>query len=190
MNKTLYHVSSVAGITELVPRKGTHDKAYVYATENKALSLLFGSYKSMGDFDGMYGVRNGVPYFFEAYPGAFKRCYEGCECYIYEVDSKGFKEGMTSFSAEVVNENPVKVKNCTKVDDLYGKLMEMAKSGELQLVEYTFDEKYSKMMEQHVEDRIIRFNILDKPESNTYKFCMDCYPHIMRRLIEEKGIKQ
>ncbi|MBQ8909246.1 MAG: hypothetical protein IJY90_03065 [Clostridia bacterium] len=111
----LYHVSKVPGLNLLEPRVSTHGKPYVYAAKDLCLALLFGSSKSHGDFDGMYGRKDGVPYFYEAYHGAFKDRFQGEICYIYEVERETFKENQTSFKAELVSEVPVKVLNCTKV---------------------------------------------------------------------------
>ena len=52
----LYHISSIPNIEVLQPKKSTHGVPYIYATFNLHLGLLFGSSKSHGDFDGMYGV--------------------------------------------------------------------------------------------------------------------------------------
>ena len=79
----LYHVSNVSNLKILKPRVSTHGQAFVYATPYLEFSLLFGSKKSNGDFDGIYGIKDAKAYFYEAYPGAFKRRFEGQSCYIY-----------------------------------------------------------------------------------------------------------
>ena len=83
MKEKLYHVSHVADLKVLEPRVSTHGKRYVYATKNLVVALLFGSHKSMGDLDGTYGggSKGITPYFYEAFPGAFKRRFEETSCY-------------------------------------------------------------------------------------------------------------
>ena len=185
MKEKLYHVSHIADLTVLEPRVSTHGKGYVYATKNLVVALLFGSFKAMGDLDGMYGggSQNKTPYFYEAFPCAFKRRFEETSCYIYEVDPTDFEEGKTSYSAEVVSEKPVKVLKCIKVEDLHKTLLDLAKSGKLDLKFYNkSDEQYVKLIEEHLKDRIVRFGILEDKEAYQYKFCKSYYPHIIDEL--------
>ena len=191
MQKVLYHVSHVPDLKVLEPKVSSHGKAYVYATSNLPLALLFGSYKSMGDFDGTYGVLpDGRPFFYEAYPDAFKRRFVDCSCYIYEVENKGFKENKTSFSAEVVNEHPVQVVKCKKIDNLYEELMKLVKEKKIHFKEYSFEKEYQEKILAHIEDRIIRFNVLDDPTSYTYEFCMYKFRSLMEKLLNKKNIKE
>ena len=188
MKEKLYHVSHVADLKVLEPRVSTHGKSYVYATKSLVIALLFGSEKSMGDLDGTYGGGSGgrKPYFYEAFPGAFKRRFEETSCYIYEVDPTDFEEGKTSYSAEVVSEKAVRVLKCTKVDDLEKKLLELANNNELDLQFYDEDnEQYVEMIENHLKDRIVRFGILEDKEKYRYKFCTWYYPHIIDELEEK-----
>ena len=68
----LYHVSDVPNLKILEPRVSTHGQPFVYATPYLEFALFFGSKKSKGDFDGMYGInKQGKPYFYEAYKNAF-----------------------------------------------------------------------------------------------------------------------
>ena len=187
----LYHVSHVPNLTVLEPRVSSHGKSYVYATENLAVALLFGSEKSMGDFDGLYGggSQGRTPYFYEAFPGAFKRRFEDTVCYIYEVDPIDFMEGKTSYTAEVVSEKPVKVLNCTKVEDLQSTLLELAESGELELKFYNKDNpEYVKLIDEHIKDRILRFGILEDKERYVYKFCTWYHTHIIEELENKTEI--
>jgi len=149
MKEKLYHVSHVADLQVLEPRVSTHDKAYVYATRELAVALLFGSYKAMGDLDGAYGggCNGRKPYFYEGFIGAFKRRFEDTSCYIYEVDSTDFEEGKTSYAAELVSEKPVKVLKCTKIENLYQTLLDLSEQGKLDLRFYQEDNpKYIEVL--------------------------------------------
>ena len=180
----VYHCSPVANLTELTPRVSTHGKSYVYGTKNFALSLLFSSNKSMGDLDGNYGENlEGKPYFYEAYKGALKRRFENVMGYVYEVDSTYFQEGKTSFKAEVVSEEPVKVLNCTKVDDVYATLLDLIEKGEMEFKEWNAENAdFVKRMDDHIYGRIKLFRIYEYPQSNDYKFALDKFPHILKRV--------
>ncbi len=191
MKEKLYHVSHVPNLTVLEPRVSTHGKSYVYATKNLTVALLFGSNKSMGDLDGIYGGGSGdrKPYFYEAYPGFFKRRFENVSCYIYEVEPTDFKEGKTSYSAEVVSEKPVKVLKCTKVENLEMTLLDLSKKGELDLRFYEKDNPvYVEVINKHIKDRIDRYKILEDKEKYKYKFCKDFFPEIVMQLENELNV--
>lgn len=176
----LYHISNIPDIKILQPRKSTHGVPYVYATSNLELGLLFGSSKSYGDFDGMYGTNDDKPYFYEAYPNALKRRFENEVCYIYEVDPSTFEKGKTSFRAEVVSEKPVKVLSCLKVDDLYSHLLSLIDEGRVEYKPYKKDDlEYVEMINEHIKDRLMRFGILQNKESKYYKFCKEKFPTIL-----------
>ena len=182
----LYHVSPTLGITELQPRISTHGKPLVYATENLNFALFFGSRKSNGDFDGIYGIEGGRPFFYEAFSGAFRHRFDGESCYVYEVDPEGFESGKTSFRGEVVSETPAKILNCEKIDNLYEYLMKKVENGEIILKEYDKNDKnYIEMMEEHIKDRLKKFNILDDKEKPIYKFCEEHFTPIINDLQKE-----
>lgn len=183
MIKKLYHVSNTPNLKILEPRISTHGKAYVYATPYLELALLFGSKKSYGDFDGIYGInKQGKPYFYEAYLGAFKRRFEDETCYIYELKSDTFKAGETSFNAEVVSEQPVEILNCTEVKDLYKYLIKVIGEGNIEFKEYSVDENYQKMIKNHIKNRLLLFNILKKKDSEIYRFCKQKFPDLVDNL--------
>lgn len=184
---SLYHVTTIPNLKVLEPHVSTHGKAYVYATTNLEFALFFGGNESAGDFDGMYGINNGVPFFYEAYSGALKRRFYGATCYIYEVDPSTFMEGKTSFKSEVVSEKPVKILGCEKVDNLYNYLMELNKNSKINLHFFEETKEYEEMIENHITDRIIRFGILGKKNSGTYRFCKNHFPLILEKLEEKSN---
>jgi len=178
----LYHISNVPNIEILQPKKSTHGIPYVYATSNLELGLLFGSSKSYGDFDGSYGIINGKPYFYEAYPNALKRRFENEICYIYEVAPDTFEKGKTSFRAEVVSSQPVKVLSCKKIDNLYLHLMSLIEKEKIIYKPYSESFEYAEMINKHIKDRLTSFNILKNKDSEVYKFCKEKFPKILKEL--------
>jgi len=178
----LYHVSKVPNLKVLEPRISTHGKEYVYATTNLEFALFFGGKESAGDFDGMYGIEEGIPFFYEAYKGALKRRFGGAKCYIYECDPSNFEKDRTSFKGEVVSEKVVKVVNCKVIDDLYQHLLQLNDNGKLQLRFFEETKEYRKMIYDHISDRIISFNILNNKNSRLYHFCENHFPAILEKL--------
>ena len=183
-----YHVSKIPNIKVLQPQVSTHGKAYVYATQNLEFALLFGSSKSFGDLDGKYGFKNGLPFFYEAYEGAFERRFKDVTCYIYEVKPDTFETGQTDFRYEVVSEKPVEVISCTEVKDLYSYLKKLIAEEKIIFKEYSQEEDYVNYMNEHIKDRIKSFNILNNQNSEVYKFCKLKFPKIMEDL--EKNMEK
>lgn len=154
----LYHVSRKAGLKVLQPHVSTHKKAYVYAIEDMVTGLLFGAEKD--DFDFLISTdENGVPTVYECYPDAFRIVYQGKACSVYQVNEEGFQRGMTSWSPELVCESEVEVVNEIVIGDLYQRLLEEEKKGNLRIHRYEFCDEYRKKVSSHIVDRCIRFGI-------------------------------
>jgi len=153
----LYHVSDKAGLKILQPHISAHNKPYVYAIENIVTGLLFGA--KQDDFDFMILTVDNVPVIYECYPDAFQTIYQGKRCSVYEVSEEGFQRGITSWEAELVNENEVKVTNEISIENLYEKLLTEEAQGNLHIYRYEFSDKYRKQIASHIVDRIIRFDI-------------------------------
>lgn len=154
----LYHVSHKSGLRVLQPRTSTHKKPYVYAIENMVTGLLFGV--KMDDFDFMISTdENDKPVVYECYPCAFQKIYQGKGCSVYEVSDEGFMRGMTSWEPELVCENEVSVIDEIVVADLYERLLEEEKSGNLKIYRYEFNDEYREKIASHIVDRIVRFDI-------------------------------
>lgn len=154
----LYHVSPIAGLKTLCPHVSSHQKAYVYATENLVTGLLFGV--KMDDFDlDISTDENGLLTVYECYPDAFKNIYQGKSCSVYMVDDEGFKRGLTSWSEELVCDTEVTVREEIMVADLYERLLKEESLGNIKICRYEFRNDYRKKISEHVVDRIIRFDI-------------------------------
>lgn len=182
----LFHVSKTGNLKILEPHTSTHGKPYVYATPNLEFSLFFGSKKSWGDFDGIYGLNDGVPYFFEAYEGALKRRFGGQVCYVYEVDPTNFETGKTNFKGEVVSEKPVQVLSETKIENLYNHLLNLFEEGKINLHFFEHTKAYRKMIDNHISKRIIEFGALENKSRAIYKICQEKFPQIVETLEKEK----
>lgn len=191
MKNKLYHVSYVGGLDYIEPRVSTHGKAWVYATRNYALGLLFGSNKGRGDLDGDYGIntKDNKPFFNEAYEGALKRRFEGCSCYVYEVEDTNFEEGKTSFCAELVSEKPAKVLSCKKVENLYEEIQKLIEKNEIHFHEYSINEDYQKYIKKHLKDRIVRYKVLEDKTDKRYLFCKEKFPEILEEVENELKVE-
>ena len=155
----LYHVSKTSDLKIIEPRKSTHKIAYVYAIDNIHTALLFGAKKD--DFDFILDESDGKPIVYECYRDAFKEIYNNKSCSIYELNDEGFIRNKTGWEPELVSEHPAVVIKETKIDDLYGRLIDEVKSGDIILNLYDSSKEYKRMISNHILDRIIRFEILD-----------------------------
>lgn len=129
--KYVYHASKTSGLTRLEPRSSTHKVPWVYATKSIASSAMF-----LGDnfdFICQTGIHKGQPYIWERFEGAFDRGYKGESGSIYYLKSDSFKEGLTSFSAEVVSGILVKVEREKIVEDVKTYLLNLYGEGKLQI---------------------------------------------------------
>lgn len=158
----LYHISNVHGLKILEPRISTHGQAYVYAVDNLTNGLLFGAKKD--DFDFIIDTdESGKPEIYECYEDAFIDIYKGVSCSIYEIEDLEFKKGMTGWEPEYVSKASTKILNEIVVNDLHKRLLEERDKGKLIMHKYDDSMKYRKMISNHIVDRLIKFNILDKP---------------------------
>lgn len=154
----LYHVSPNAGLKTLRPHESSHKKAYVYATGNFVVGLLFGV--KQDDFDFCISTdENGLTTVCECYPDAFRNVYQGKNCSVYVVDDEGFERGLTSWDEELVCDKEVEVQNEIRIIDLYERLIEEESLGNIVIHRYEFNDDYRKKISAHICDRFIRFHI-------------------------------
>lgn len=154
----LYHISKTAGLKMLEPRISTHGKPYVYAVENLVTGLLFGA--PHDDFDFLIRQENGTAVVMECYPGAFQSVFQGKACWIYEVSEDSFLRGMTTWSPELVSEKEVAVDREIPVIDLYARLLQEEKDGNLVIRRFEDTKAYKQAVSEHIVDRLIRFDMV------------------------------
>ena len=130
----LYHGSSVRGMKELVPHQSTHGK-YVYATKDKELTVIFS--KRAGD-DMTYSLfrtdKNEPWQLVERIPNGFETMFSNSAS-IYTVEDTTFQDIHTGFS-ELVSDQPVRILNEERVENVYEKIKELEQDGLIQLYYY------------------------------------------------------
>lgn len=165
----VYHVSATHGLTKLIPKISTHRKPYVYAVENKTTALLFGA--KHDDFDFIISTDSkGLPHIYECYPNVFQAIFSGVSCSVYELPSDSFFKGKTNWDAELVSETEVFVQKERYVPDLYESLLRESDLGNLAIHFYQADPDYRKMISEHIVDRMIRFDLLEKDWKSDSRF--------------------
>ena len=160
----LYHASATSGIAVLRPRTSSHGAPYVYAIDSLPTALLFGARHD--DFDLIVDQdQAGRPEVWECYPDAFRTVYAGKSCSVYEVGAAGFRRGVTGWDPELVSEETAAVLRETAVEDLYTLLLEQEKRGGLTVHRYRDEPGYKRRIAEHVVDRLVRFDLLERFES-------------------------
>ncbi len=139
MNNTVFHTSSIRGLQILTPKKGTHNKPYVYATIDPVLSLCFlvNRQKNFGDFTlGIGRERNGTISICERHPNAFTDSYTGSSGSFYTLPADTFLKNQTSWPEEVVSLTAVVPITEDPIDDMAAVLSQKVKEGLISLYRY------------------------------------------------------
>lgn len=86
----------------------------------------------------------------------------------------------------MVSEQPVEILSCADVADLYGCLNLLIENGKIDFKKYSKDSEYVEMINQHITNRLERFNILDNPSSKMYKFLKKQFPDIVKSISKKE----
>ena len=130
MSDPLYHASPMQGLTQIVPRIGTHGQNWVYATDDIAVAAVFLG-RLGGDFTCASGVFDGKPYLCERFAGAFERRYGTARGSVYVLPGEGFLTGLTSYRKDFVSAEAVTPLEEIRVENAADYLLRLAAEGKL-----------------------------------------------------------
>lgn len=132
---TLFHGSSAAGLKTIEPHVSTHGEAYVYASRDPMIALLF-----LGKWDDfLLNVAHGDDALLEITErcaGALEAAFEGVGGSLYELKEKNFQVGRTRFDGELVSKESQTVLCETVCSDIYGELIAANERGALRIRRY------------------------------------------------------
>lgn len=135
MNKIVYHGSPNGTIELLTAHRSTHQKSIIYATDNKAVALLFMG-KGNGDLDTKKSIVNGKPELVERRPGLLEKLYNK-EGYLYELDGTTFNHYDYLWSVEVISfESEIKPINKIYYPNILDAIMNEEKEGNIIIYRY------------------------------------------------------
>ncbi len=126
----LYHASPIQGLTQIVPRVGTHGQSWVYAADDIAVAAVFLG-RLGGDFTCASGVHNGRPYLCERFAGAFEQRYGKASGSLYVLPGNGFFAGQTSYSKDLVSAEAVTPLEERRVENAKDYLLRLAAEGKI-----------------------------------------------------------
>lgn len=182
----VYHASQQDGLSEIKPRKSTHQVPWVYATTEIALAALFLNHDG-GDLSCATGLSNGKIYIFERWDGAFDHRYKGRYGSIYLLPGEHFRRGRTSFTGEVVSEVTVPVLREIQVPEIKTYLFELELNGKLQV--YLHDNRPGWIPEddQDLVDRVVAWS--QRPGDRTLDYVKKYHPHLITRIQDQVGVE-
>ncbi len=170
MTKFAYHCSYDREIEELEPKISSHGKAYVYATPNKSLALVFGV-KGHNDFwiHPCYNHENNTCTFIEMSPNALAKYYRNKRAYLYTVKRDEFTE-TTGWKGEICSPNPVKPLKVEYIEDLEQAILEEQKQGSLTVVPFEQRNNYGKNMDEFFAKRDIIYLLKRNDEEYSQRY--------------------
>ncbi len=180
----VYHSSKVSGLKVLEPKVSTHRKTWVYATKDITTAAMY-----LGDnFDficqtGLMSFLKGKkPYIWERFKGAFDLGYKDKRGSIYYLRPDSFKEGMTSYTAEVVSEESVKVEKELPINDVQEFLLDLEKEDKLKIFRFP-DTPDGKL--DHKEDIVEKgINWTIELGEDTLNQVKRYHPDVLNRVIK------
>lgn len=157
----LYHGSSVGDLTELIPFVSDHGKPYVYFATNPVVALFYTVKIVDKPYNWFpYGFKDGIPVYTEYYPDALADVYKGKRGYIYEFENVDTAEFMTDIDCACVCSAQVKTEKITEIPDVFEKLLEHEKNGDLIVERYeNLSGNKIKQINKIIEAEIQRYDL-------------------------------
>lgn len=172
--KYVYHGSTKRDLKKINKNKSTHGKNWVYATISKAISVIFISDKGSDLYYYLSGDGIKTPVVLvERKEGMFKEIFN-ISGSLYTLNGKNFESGKTGWSAEVVSEFDEEVILEEYIENVYKKLIDLDKNGELKLYLYPNRPKNIPLDNSDLIPKVIKWN---KRSLNIEKF-FELYPEL------------
>lgn len=189
----IYHGSSQAGLATITPRRSSHGKAYVYATEHRLIALLF--LCRWNDYLLTLGTstENGRLHLslVERYENAFEEIYAHQSGYLYTLDDKNFFHDPICWELELVSAHEERPIECIMIQDVWAELKHAEARGEIRLYTYPNRPESIPADDSDLVDKSIE---LYKTGGDLYnaKYCIQRFPQLEERVLaafrEQYGI--
>jgi len=135
-----YHGSPIGDIEYLEPNKTwfsrfrIKDEAQVYLSSNKAHATLYAAKCHMYPYG--FDKETGLLKFPEPYEGCLKEFYEGKSGYLYTLEERDSILPLEGIKYAFHTKESVRVVSVDFIEDVYRKLLEYEKNGEIILVQF------------------------------------------------------
>ena len=179
---TLYHGSPQGGIGMLQPSLSQHGKAYVYFSTNPVIAAMyvFNPLPAPHAFFPYGFDREGRLIYEEYYEGQFEQLYGGREGFLYECDNVPGAFNPTQIPHVLVSAAPVPVSRCIRIPDAAEYFRARAGEGKLRI--FLYDEmrtlgrraRVARMIREDMEAE----GLCDRPEHPLSKFSRAHFPEL------------
>lgn len=177
----VYHGSPNEGLKIITPHVSTHGAAYVYATKDKALALLFLQRWNDFIFNVAYGDDK-VLEITERYKGALEEVFADKKGYIYTLDGSGFLKDQTGFEGEVVSKCESNVLNEEKIENILEKLLIMENQGIIRIYRYPMRHPDIPSDDSDLVEEAIYF--YKKGQTEIIDYCIKKHPELKEKFKE------
>lgn len=176
----LYHGSSIGKLTELKPFLSEHSKPYIYFASNPVVALFYTVKAVEKPFSWFpYGFKNGIPVYTEYYPEALADVYKGKMGYIYEFENIDGAKNPTEINCACVCTAPLKTEKITEIPDVYKRLLEHEKNGELIVERYEdLSAGRRKWIGETIKSEIREYNLKRNHECSYAEFIKSRFAEI------------
>lgn len=178
----VYHGSSQQGLKTIKTNKSTHGNNWVYATLCKAISIIFISkkgndlyYHLSGD-----GTKNNPIILVERKKGMFEEIFNTSGS-LYTLNGKNFIKNQTTWSAEVVSKYNENVLYEEHINNVFKKLKELNKNGDIKLYLYPDRPSYIPDDNSDLIPKVIKW---EKKGINIEHF-FKIYPELKEKYLEK-----
>ena len=177
----VYHGSTHQGLKIINRNKSTHGQSWVYGTLSKAISTIFISNKGSDLYYHLSGngSKDNPVILVERKKDMFKEIFN-VQGSLYTLSPKNFMSGKTGWSAEVVSNKDEEVLLEEHIDNVFEKLKELNKIGELKLFLYSDKPKYIPKDNSDLIPKVIRWQ---KRGINIDKF-FEIYPELKDKYLK------
>lgn len=178
----LYHGSCVGGLNELTPFLSEHKKPYVYLSSNPVVALLYAVKPVPKPFSFYpYGFSGGKVIYSEYFEDCFKKLYQGKTGFLYECEIEENTQNATAINCAYTTESPVKVLNCTRIDDIFDKFMEYREDGLFDIKQFDrVPEKEMAFVLDDMKSTIEKYDLKNDADNPMSIFIRDNFPQLWR----------
>ncbi|MBR6634635.1 MAG: hypothetical protein IKL41_03300, partial [Clostridia bacterium] len=111
----------------------------------------------------------------------FKKIYQGKTGFLYECEIEENAQNATAINCAYTTENPVKVLNCTRIDDIYDKFMEYREEGLFDIKQFDrVPEKEMAFVLGDMKNTIEKYDLKSDTDNPMSKFIRDNFPQLWR----------
>lgn len=179
---TLYHGSPHSGIGTLQPSLSQHGKAYVYFSTNPVIAAMyvFNPLPRPHAFFPYGFDREGKLIYEEYYKGQFEELYGGREGFLYECDDVPGAFNPTKIPHVLVSEAPVPVSRCTRIPDAAEYFLARVEKGQLRIFFYDEMRALGRLprVAHMIREDIAENGLLEHPEHPLAVFYRAHFPEL------------